>query len=366
MPLITKNAPANSFENFAQNVHEAANSNSIKPKIQEDQEDHAPHRLFHLELNDILAGKGTRAAQMKGWRYLFEDDNGGFHAAHIEANETEEDHSFHSIDSSDQIKHFIDAYEALHEDELIKDYHYEICILVIPNLLSAIWLIGDRHHHEIIIPIPPAGLHLEANRPYSSHEFLDVVEHGILNLNDDEPTETEEPAPTPEPEVAVDTRLEKLSGMNAEIMAVLKETGINNLDDLLGSDPNAILAAIQEAGIELHEANPLTWHDQAAMIQDEAFEDLLRYQLEIRTSYEDLTIVEGINDQVAEALKSNGIESLSMLIGIQTDEIFELAQSVDQNLTHELVDTWSMQAELAMSHQFDDLINIQKQIREQG
>ena len=185
-------------------------------------------------------------------------------------------------------------------------------------------------------------------------------------MNFDEQTETEESAPTPEPEATVDTRLEKLSGMNAEIMAVLKETGINNLDDLLGSDPNAILAAIQEAGIELHEANPLTWHDQATMIQDEAFEDLLRYQLEIRTSYEDLTIVEGINDQVAAALKSNGIELLSMLIGIQTDEIFELAQSVDQNLTYELVDTWSMQAELAMSHQFDDLINIQKQIREQG
>jgi predicted flap endonuclease-1-like 5' DNA nuclease len=365
MPLITKNAPANSFESFAQNIHEAANSNSIKPKIQEDQEDHAPHRLFHLELNDILAGKGTRAAQMKGWRYLFEDENGGFHAAHIEANETEEDHSFHSIDSSDQIKHFIEGYEALHEHELIQDYHYEISILVIPDLLSAIWLVGDRHHHEIIIPIPPAGLHLEANRPYSSHEFLDVVEHGILNVNFDEQTETEESTSTPEP-AAADTRLEKLSGINAEIMAILKNAGINNLDDLLGTDPNAILAAIQEVGIELHEANPLTWHDQAAMINDEAFEDLLRYQLEIRTSYEDLTIVEGINDQVAAALKSNGIELLSMLIGILTDEIFELAQSVDQNLTYELVDTWSMQAELAMSHQFDELIDLQKQIRDQG
>ena len=73
MPLVIKNAPQDNFDTFIKDVHDAA-IDIENPQIGDDHDHHMTFRLFHLSMDSVISGEGLRAAEMKGWRYLFNDE----------------------------------------------------------------------------------------------------------------------------------------------------------------------------------------------------------------------------------------------------------------------------------------------------
>lgn len=51
-----------------------------------------PHKVFHVNLNDIVSGKGLTNAVLVSWRHLHHDSKGNHALIEIRVGETEEEH----------------------------------------------------------------------------------------------------------------------------------------------------------------------------------------------------------------------------------------------------------------------------------
>ncbi len=116
-----------------------------------------PHKVYTVDLQDIIDGKKISDARQISWRYLIEEEGQTSFAAEVYHNGSpEKAHSFASINRGPFVQSTVDAIKKLEQDSDIKKGEYEIHVMRIPELyVMALWLRGINGSKDILIPIAP-------------------------------------------------------------------------------------------------------------------------------------------------------------------------------------------------------------------
>ena len=229
-----------------------------------------PHKVYDLTLSDITQSKGLTGATLSGWRYVFPCGVGRYCAAEVGLTE-DTGHVFHSVEEGHHVDSFISTYEGLHKHDLVVQYHYSLNYLRIPSCdVLAIWLRGDDHHHEMMIPLVTVQPHLEAGVTYSVREFMHIVEciarekimqEGMHSAVDD---------------------LTRIEGIGPKIAELLMQAGIFTFADLAGTEPARLREILQDGGPHYNRSDPTTWPEQATLARDCDWSALATLQNELK------------------------------------------------------------------------------------
>jgi large subunit ribosomal protein L21 len=89
-------------------------------------------------------------------------------------------------------------------------------------------------------------------------------------------------APAPAPKVAKGDDLTTVEGIGPKIAELLNSKGINSFADLAAANVDALRAILDEAGGVIKSKNPGTWPAQAQLAADGKFEELKKWQEELK------------------------------------------------------------------------------------
>jgi hypothetical protein len=146
----------------------------------------APHQVFTLALRDVADAAALEKAQPTGWRYLLEvgDDV----VAAVETSEADGKHVLSHVNHGPFVRGTVDAL-GVAETAAGDRPGVELRLLHVPALyLLALWLRDTSGAAgAIVIPIAPAPGVLEANRPYTSEEFLRAAQEQARSVPPLEP-----------------------------------------------------------------------------------------------------------------------------------------------------------------------------------
>lgn len=272
MSIKISSSPADSFNKIAPTIrllhHQDLGTNL---PTEEDHPHFLPHKVYNFSLEEILHLKSLDDAKLESWRYVFQDEAENYHIAEVSVSSSGDSHRLHHIDSGEIVDDFIDAYTnlAAHNSEI----HYELNLLRIPScFVTAIWLKGDDHHHELLIPLEPMPDRLRSETPFDPLEFTHIVEsiarqllasppiHQIQNSNDD---------------------LMKIEGIGAKSAEYLKNAGYSSFKSVANASPEALKAALAKMGSSGNFINTSTWPEQAKLAAAGKWEDLKILQDEL-------------------------------------------------------------------------------------
>ena len=140
----------------------------------------APHQVFTLGLRDVADASGLEKAQPTGWRYLLEVGDGV--VAAVETSEADGKQALSHVNHGSFVQGTVDA---LGVAETAADDRSDIelrLLHVLALYLLALWLRDTTGAGDAVIPIAPTFGVLEANRAYSSDEFLRVVQEQARSI----------------------------------------------------------------------------------------------------------------------------------------------------------------------------------------
>jgi hypothetical protein len=146
----------------------------------------APHQVFTLSLRDVAGEASLQRAVPTGWRYLLEvgDDV----VAAVETSETDGKHALAHVNHGPFVRGTV---EALGVAETVAGDRpgMELSLLHVPALyLVALWVRDTSGAGDAtIIPVAPAPGDFEANRAYSSEEFLRTAQEQARSIPPLEP-----------------------------------------------------------------------------------------------------------------------------------------------------------------------------------
>jgi large subunit ribosomal protein L21 len=89
-------------------------------------------------------------------------------------------------------------------------------------------------------------------------------------------------APAPAPKAAKGDDLTTVEGIGPKIAELLNSKGINSFADLAAANVDALRAILDEAGGVIKSKNPGTWPAQAQLAADGKFEELKKWQEELK------------------------------------------------------------------------------------
>jgi len=134
-----------------------------------------PHQVFHLSLDDVLAGKGVSEARATGWRFLLGQQsahNGTVADVHGDGVAFE----FGGLHHGPQAVKMIEVLQQAERLPGVRDGDFEPRLLRVPSLyVDAIWLKERRTGQDLIIPIPPSLPPLVVGQQYSAPDFEAVL-----------------------------------------------------------------------------------------------------------------------------------------------------------------------------------------------
>lgn len=129
----------------------------------------APHDVYTLGLDRIVAGGSLDEAQPVGRRFLVMDDARAIAAAEVAG----DDGSGFSSNEGRFVAATADAIRHAEQDPELADGRYELRLLRIPAIyLMALWLKDDDGGDGVVIPLEPAPPPLQAGRRYGPDELL--------------------------------------------------------------------------------------------------------------------------------------------------------------------------------------------------
>lgn len=220
---------------------------------------HIPHRVYHIDAEDLLAGKGLSAARLIGWRYILKQPDGDYQVAEVGEDKATGRHTFHYLNSGRHVDHFLKLYEDIHLHGSVQEKDYEIHLLLAPACyLMAVWLKGANHEHEFMIPLSPAHSNFEVDKKYEVQEFeaqlaaTAAQTTGYRNLQ-----ETINPSKADE--------LTKIEGIGPSIASLLISNGIESFVELARTTATDIEKMMAEAGPQFNLHDATTWPEQAAL-----------------------------------------------------------------------------------------------------
>jgi len=153
-----------------------------------------------------------------------------------------------------------------------------------------------------------------------------------------------------------------LDGHDVRTFAVLAETSVERLR-----------AILNEGGPGFRLSDPTTWPRQAQLAANRDWERLqqLKQQLTggVRKPSEpkpvpkdDLTIVEGIGDKIAELLNQNGIYTFAQLAGTSEEQLRAILQEAGPSFQLADPHTWPQQAQLAVDRDWVKLQTVKQRL----
>lgn len=174
MPIKEISAPDKSVEIFKDWV--SKNKLGRPRKRPYKYEEAVPHKVFHANVNDIIAGKGFENAQLVAWRHLHTDGKGHHAIVEVRVGEKEDEHFLQETHHGPLV---IEQKEILPQLKLIEELekeHYEFSLLRIFSLkIHTIWLRASNREDDYFIPFSPCFYGLVAGKLYTSKEFLKRV-----------------------------------------------------------------------------------------------------------------------------------------------------------------------------------------------
>ena len=215
-----------------------------------------PHKVYDLPLERITASDALDGVRFSGWRFLQQDEHGKYYVVEVAVTPSH-DCSLKSIESGEAVNAWAFLYDGVQESYLVQQYDYEIACLRIPACeVTAIWLRGDDHSHEIMIPLADVPALLEAGASYSAREFMHIVEYIARERIMQE-----------DMHIAVDD-LSIIEGIGSKITELLIQAGIYTFADLAQTDVSRLYQVLYEGGPRYNRADPATWPEQAALARD--------------------------------------------------------------------------------------------------
>lgn len=333
-----------------------------------------PHKVYDLSLDCITSSKGLDGITFSGWRFLLQDEVGQFHAAEVSVN-GDGDYAFRGIEMGVDVNAFASMYDDVHIHDLVQAYHYEIAYLRVPSCaVTVLWLRGDDHHHEMMIPLATVQPHLEAGASYSAREFMHIVEDIARERIMQE-----------DMHVAVDD-LTRIEGVGPKIAELLMGAGIFTFAHLTRTDLAKLGEVLLDGGSRYNRADPTTWPEQAALARDGKWVELETLQDELKggkrvgtattakeleaadaegaeetDEYDDLTIIKGISRSMERYLQQNpyerleGVPTFKVLAKIYPGDLAEVLNEETVIANSDLIDSWPKQAKLAAAGKWDEL-----------
>lgn len=324
-----------------------------------------PHKVYDLSLDRITRSEALDGVTFSGWRFLLQDEAGQFHVAEVAVTK-DGGYAFRRIEAGGDTNAFASVYDSVHVHDLVQAYHYEITYLRVPSCgVMAIWLRGDDHHHEMMIPLVTIQPDLEAGVSYSAREFMHIVE-GIAR----------ERIMQEDMHIAIDD-LRRIEGIGPKIAELLMEAGIFTFSHLAETDSEKLREVLQGGGSRYNRANPTTWAEQAALARDGKWAELETLQDELKggrragtadtegeeetDEYDDLTIIKGIDRSMERYLRQNpyerlaGVPTFKVLAKIYPGDIAEVLNEETVIANGDLIDSWPKQAKLAAAGKWDEL-----------
>ena len=227
-----------------------------------------PHKVYDLTLEHITQGNGLDNLKLAGWRFLLEDEDGHYHATEFGVT-ADGRYTFKRVETGDTVEAFATFYNDIHVHELVQQYHYEIVCLRVPSCdVVAIWLHGDEHHHEMMIPLAPVAPHLEAGVFYPAREFMHVIEHIARERIMQE-----------DMHIAFDD-ITRIEGIGPKIAGLLRQAGIFTFSHLAETDSAKLDEVLHGGGSRYNWIDTKTWQQQAKLAAAGEWDALKKLQQE--------------------------------------------------------------------------------------
>lgn len=144
--------------------------------VQAHPENHAPHSIWTVGLEDLAGEKGLRGARHIGWRFLTDTSDGRRFSVEVHADPNDSAHEFGMLNQGPFIEATESTLAGLQNEPLVKNGVYTVSLLRIPPLyVVALWLRGESGNEDRIVPMPPVGGELTAGRLYFVDEFHNAL-----------------------------------------------------------------------------------------------------------------------------------------------------------------------------------------------
>ena len=142
----------------------------------------APHPVYFVGFENLLAGTIISTAKVTGWRYLLLNGESVRFFAELGTNDPEDAGWFSHVDSGPIVKGTVDALEFAEGLEAELGREYEIRLLSIPSVsLLAIWL---HDMDDLFVPLAPAPAELKTTHAYTEEQLLTALSYLVLKRAD--------------------------------------------------------------------------------------------------------------------------------------------------------------------------------------
>jgi hypothetical protein len=129
----------------------------------------APHRVYHLGLNEAVHGHIPEHSRPGGWRFMLVDGDDALAA--VEVRERDGSYVFSGLNAGPFVASTVEAVRRL---EQLGEAPHEMRLLRVPALyLEALWLHGDA---DRFMPLAPTIRGIEAFSMYSEHELSRLLQ----------------------------------------------------------------------------------------------------------------------------------------------------------------------------------------------
>ncbi|MFT6843095.1 MAG: hypothetical protein ACJASR_001869 [Psychroserpens sp.] len=187
MAIKIKNAPKKSIDELNKSMDWFHNNRKSLSRAKSssggDGTENIPHKVYNMQRDDILDGKGLEVAKLVGWRYILQDDDQQFHVVEVGTDDSD-NHNLTEFNEGDHVNNFVSTYNGLDNHSSVSKKDFEINVLRVPAChVLAIWLKGDGNDDEIIIPLAPSHQGFEAGKSYGLSEFTKALKSVALELS---------------------------------------------------------------------------------------------------------------------------------------------------------------------------------------
>lgn len=181
MPIIPSQPPEQVFETTRSTLKELANGPTFRVGSLEGVRTcnltlWAPHQVYTFALEDLAQGKGLEAARHVAWEYFVEQDKSVVATAEVGVGEAGGAKNSFLLTGRAWAQAEKDAWLAASKLSQVRRGSFEARLLRIPALnAAAVWLTGGHGREDVVIPVKPAPVELDAGRTYTSAELIEVL-----------------------------------------------------------------------------------------------------------------------------------------------------------------------------------------------
>jgi hypothetical protein len=137
----------------------------------------APHTMYDIRLDDLVARRTLRDSALAGWRYLAMVDRRAVASSEVAVDADGRPAGLRLVNMGTFVDSTALAIQDLTEKVEIQRSSYELRLLNIPGLCAVIlWLSQLDGDKDLFVPLAPAPDYLEAGRIYGENELLDAFE----------------------------------------------------------------------------------------------------------------------------------------------------------------------------------------------